>query len=177
MYPGKGVETLLKAYCLLRRKEKLRLLLVGGTLKFEASPRYAQELRELATKLGIDREVIWSGEYPAESDDASRYLRAADACVLPFDRGVCIHNSSFAAAAAHGLPVITTRGKTLEGAFVDQGNVLLCPPGDPEALARLVEILLERPELQERLRTGALAMAREWFSWERATERTMAVCT
>jgi glycosyltransferase involved in cell wall biosynthesis len=90
---------------------------------------------------------------------------------------VCIHNSSFAAAVAHGLPVLTTRGETLEGAFVDRENVLLCPPRDPEALARLIETFLEEPKLQERLRTGALAMAREWFSWERAIERTMAACT
>jgi glycosyltransferase involved in cell wall biosynthesis len=176
-YLGKGIETLLRALPLVSRgKQKVRLLLVGGTLKF-SKPRYTEELHELVTQLGIDQEVIWTGGYPAESDDASRYLRAADACVLPFDSGVSIHNSSLAAAVTHGMPVITTRGDDLEAAFVDGENVLLCPPKDPEAMARLIEILIDRPELQRRLRTGALAMAREWFSWDKAVERTIAACS
>ena len=177
-YPGKGVETLLRAFPLVNRgKQKLRLLLVGGSLNLGWKPRYTEELHELVSQLGIDQEVIWTGEYPAESDDASRYLRAADACVLPFDSGVCVHNSSFATAVTHGLPVITTRGDDLEKAFVDGENVLLCPPKDPEAMAGLIEILIDRPELQRRLRTGALAMAHEWFSWDKATERTIATCS
>jgi glycosyltransferase involved in cell wall biosynthesis len=178
IYPGKGIETLLRAFPLVRRaKQKVRLLLVGGTLKIATNPCYTEELHELATQLGIDQEVIWTGEYPAESDDASRYLRAADACVLPFDGGVCIHNSSFATAVTHGLPVITTRGDDLEAAFVDGENVLLCPPRDPEAMARLIDILMDRPELQRRLRAGALAVAHEWFSWDKAIERTIAACS
>jgi glycosyltransferase involved in cell wall biosynthesis len=177
-YPGKGVETLLRAFSLVSRGiQKVRLLLVGGSLKMESNPRYTEELHELVTQLAIDEKVIWTGEYPAESDDASRHLRAADACVLPFDSGVCIHNSSFATAAAHGLPVITTRPDSLEEAFVDGENVLLCPPRDPEAMAALIEILINRPELQRRLHTGSLAMAQEWFSWDKSIERTIAACS
>jgi hypothetical protein len=33
------------------------------------------------------------------------FLHAADACVLPFDNGVRMKNSSFSAAAGHGLVV------------------------------------------------------------------------
>ena len=45
------------------------------------------------------------------------YLCAADICVLPFNVGVRLNNSSFAAAAAHGLPIVTTRGEMLESAL------------------------------------------------------------
>lgn len=95
--------------------------------------------------------------------------------MLPFDYGVSMNNSRFAAAAAHALPIISTRGPILESPFVHGDNVLLCPPRDPDALAGAIESLMHEPGLRERLAAGALAMPREWFSWDRAIERTLAV--
>ena len=94
--------------------------------------------------------------------------------MLPFDDGVSMNNSTFAAAAAHGLPIITTRGAVLEEPFVHGDNVFLCPPRDPDALADAIEVLMSRPELRERLAAGACKMTTEWFSWDKAIERTIA---
>jgi glycosyltransferase involved in cell wall biosynthesis len=175
IYPGKGVETLLRAFHLVsRRSVNVWLIMVGGIVEFPDRPSYAQEMHELPKRLGIDDRVIWTGEYEYESDEASLYLRAADACVLPFDSGVYLNNASFAAAAAHGLPIITTRGKVLEEPFVDQQNVLLCPPKDPEALAAAIERLMDTPDLREHLQQSVLNLSQEWFSWDRVIERTIA---
>lgn len=166
IYPGKGVDTLLRAFRLVReRRSDVRLAIIGG---FHDQPTH-----DLAVQLGIDDKVVWTGEYDWDSDEASVYLRAADACVFPFDVGVRLNNSSFAAAAAHGLPIITTRSEMLEEPFVHQGNIFLCPPKDPDAMADAIETLIERPDLRERLRAGALQLADEWFSWEKATERML----
>jgi glycosyltransferase involved in cell wall biosynthesis len=141
---------------------------------YEQRLSYLKELEELARTLGIENEVVWTGGWDWDRGVESLYLHAADVCVLPFDDGVSMHNSTFAAAAAHGRPIISTRGKTLERFFLHRENVFLCPPRDPEALAEAIQTLMDRAELRERLGAGALTLSREWFSWDRAVERTLA---
>ena len=99
------------------------------------------------------------------------YLYAADACVLPFDQGVILSRSSLAAAASHGLPIITTQGEHLESPFQHEVNVFLCPPKDPDALALGIRRVVSSPDLRRKLREGAGQLAREWFSWEKAVTR------
>lgn len=174
IYPTKGIETLLRAFQIVSSKRRnARLAIVGGIVahKYPDHPFYAQELDALAVELGIDNKVRWTGEYAWDSDDGSTYLRAADVCVLPFDNGVRLNNSSFAAAASHGVPIITTNGTTLERQFVHEENAYLCSPRSPEALARAIETLMDQPALRQRLRSGALKLAQEWFSWERVGEK------
>jgi glycosyltransferase involved in cell wall biosynthesis len=104
-------------------------------------------------------------------------LHAADVCVLPFDEGISLHNSTFAAAATHGLPIITTRGESIEPPFRHNENVVLCPPRDPAALAEAIAELIDRPELRQTLTSGVRRMRDEWFSWERAAARIVATLT
>jgi glycosyltransferase involved in cell wall biosynthesis len=177
VYPGKGIDTLLRAFQLLsERRNGLRLVMAGGILESGSPERaaYAQEIRELPKRLGIEDKVFWTGELAPDTEDASVYLHAADVCVLPFDAGVFLNNSSFAAAAAHGLPIVTTRGDVLEPQFVDGENVLLCPPQNPEAMAEAVAAVVERPDLRRQIQAGASQLAQEWFSWDSAIERTLA---
>jgi len=178
IYPTKGgLETLLRAFQLVTlQRSHVRLVIVGGILE-STSPNhasYTQELLSLPKQLGIDDLVMWTGEYRWDSDDASIYLRAADLCVLPYDKGLTLNRSSFAAAATHGLPIISTKGEMLEQPFLHRENVLLCPPQDPEAMAAAIKTLIDNPDLRKLLGLGALELAQEWFSWERATELTMA---
>ena len=132
VYPGKGVETLLEALSLVLKRRRVRLVVVGGSnevvLRELNRPQYPVELHELTEQLGIANQVSWTGYYPADSDRGSFYLRGADIGVLPFDDGVRISRSSLAAVAAHGLPIITTKGDTAESIFSHEENVLLCPP-------------------------------------------------
>jgi glycosyltransferase involved in cell wall biosynthesis len=180
LYPGKGVETLLEAFKLvLAKKNTMRLILIGGTpamlLDSLHRPSYGQELKDLSKRLGIANQIIWTGAYETDSEEPSMYLRAADLCVLPFDRGVFLNNSSFASCAAHGLPIITTRGEMLEAPFVDRENVYLCPAKDPGALAEAILFLTDEPQLCRQLGKNGYALAEQVFSWPKAVEQTMAV--
>ena len=180
IYPGKGIATLLKAFQVLsRRRTEIRLILVGGVIarKDLDHPAYSDHLLELSKQLGIEDRITWTGGYSWESYDASLYLRAADAFVLSSDVGVQLNNSSFAAAAAHGLPIVATRGSILENPFVHRENVLLCPPKNPELMAAAIEALMDESALREQLRAGALRLAEEWFSWEKAIDRTIETLT
>jgi glycosyltransferase involved in cell wall biosynthesis len=180
IYEAKGIETLLKAFEIVsRRRDRVRLVMVGGTLARADPdrPSYHQDLLKLADRLGIAERITWTGEYRWDSQDGSRYLRAADAFVLPMDVGVQLNNSSVAAAAAHGLPIVATRGSRLEAAFVDRENILLCPPKDPELMSAAIEALVDDPALKERLSAGSRRLAEEWFSWPRAIDRIMEAVT
>jgi polysaccharide biosynthesis protein PslF len=180
---GKGVETLLEAFRIVASKRRnVRLTFIGGGRGYvvvstdqqsQEKERYEQAIRELPNRLGIDTMVTWTNGYVSGSDQASAYLWAADACVLPFDDGVRLNNSTLAAAATHGLPIITTRGNRIESAFNEQVNVLFCPPKNPEAMATVMERLIANSELRQRLKDGARTLARERFSWDKAMELTI----
>ena len=173
IYPGKGIETLLKAVKIVSGERKdLRLVVVGGTLQGYGS--YAEEVCKLPEQMGIQDKVVWTGGYSWDSHEASTYLRAADAFILPIDIGVQMNNSSFAAAAAHGLPIIATQGTELEQQFVHMENVFLCPPKDPEAMAAAIKVLMDRSNLRISLGAGALRLAQDWFSWDVVIKRTLA---
>jgi glycosyltransferase involved in cell wall biosynthesis len=177
IHAGKGLETLLEAFQLVTtRKNNMQLVIIGGPIAAQSDnpPSYVQEIHAFSKKLGVDHRVTWTGSYSWDNEKASMYLRAADVCVLPFNTGVHLNNSSFASSASHGLPMITTRGEVLDQPFIDQENVFLCPPKNPEAIATAIEMLIDNPDLRQRLRFGALQLARAWFSWESATDRTMA---
>jgi len=178
---AKGIETLFKAVQLVSASiHNVRLVMIGGGRGSAQTPpsqrarrnaAYEEKMLRYPEGLGISDKVMWLSGYDWDSDEASLYLLAADACVLPFDQGVTLNRSSFAAAAAHGLPIITTEGKRLESPFKHQENVFLCPPKDPQALAVAIEVLMRDHALQQRLRKGSAQLASQWFSWERAVER------
>ena len=175
IYPGKGVETLFKAFKMLSlQRANVRLMMVGGDIELKNHASYIQDIHRMPKEMSIDDKVKWTGGYAWDSDEGSGYLRAADICVLPLDGGISLHHSSFAAAAVHGLPTITTEGKTLEQPFSHKKNVFLCPPQNPEAMALAMETLIRNPEIRQNLRAGVLKFAEEWYSWETATERTIA---
>jgi glycosyltransferase involved in cell wall biosynthesis len=132
-------------------------------------------MQALAAELGVDRHIVWTGEYRWDNDLASVYLRAADACVLPFDTGVKLNNSSFSSAAAHGLPILTTMAAVVEPQFVHRENVFLCAPQSGEALAEGVRVLMDDPSLCTTLARGSLRLAHDWYSWETALDKTLSL--
>lgn len=180
---SKGIETLFRAVELVTRHDRqARLVMVGGAREMAGGPssrfgqdidRHEQEMRAFAGEIGIGEKVVWTSGYSWNSDEGSTLLRAADAAVLPFEGGVTLNRSSLAAVAAHELPIVTTRGAQVESPFRDRENVLLCPPRDVEPLAAAIQSLIDDSALRERLSLGAAKLAGEWFSWERAVERTM----
>lgn len=176
IYPAKGVDTLLRAFeRVCRRRSDVRLLFIGGRcdLDIAVDVAYLGMVERLSQQLNIDDKITWTGAFNPASEEASMYLYAADVCALPFVVGAQMNNSSLASVAVHGIPIITTKGQRIDSPFKDQENVLLCPPNNPDALASAIDSLITAPELRERLGRGAIELAQEWFSWERALDKTM----
>ena len=178
LYPIKGIETLLRAFAIVSvQRPEARLLFIGGKvgLDVEGGASYFDEMQALAKSLHIDGRTTWTGAFKSEEEEASLLLHASDVCVLPFLEGVQLNNSSFASMVAHGLPIIVTRGPLMDGAIVDGDNVLTCEPKDHQEVARLILEVMDHGELRARLGRGALKLAAEWFSWEKATKKTLSV--
>ncbi len=185
VYRDKGIETLLRAFRKVAGSQpEVKLVIVGGYSQDQmnrggtySNQQYWEEMQRLSRELGVADQVLWTGTCSPMEERSSWYLRAADVCVLPLNSGLHLNNSSFAAAATHGLPVIGTQAKTTEAQFVDGENVWLCPPCDPEALAAAMAATSRDPAMRDRLRGGVRALAREWFSWDRAIDRTLRAFT
>ena len=179
IYPGKGVETLLHAFrTVCSEISNVRLVLVGGCLDIPLfqSPDYYQKVRKLPEKLAIAERVTWTGHFNWDSEAGSEYLHAGDACVLPYDYGVTLNNSSLAAATTHGLPVIGTElGDGPDEGLESGHHIYLCRPQDPQVLAEAMLQLVENPDFRARLRQGSGDLAEEWYSWEKAAKRVVEV--
>ena len=177
LYPVKGVETLLRAIALLvSHKLTVRLVILGGSPDVAGidggTVSYYDQMQQLAVDLGLAGLTTWSGGFSAVNDDVAASIHAADAFVLPFDNGIHLNNSSLATLASYGVPIVATKEHT-DRALVDQENVLLCPPRDPAAIADAIRKLIDYPELATKLRTGARALARDYFDWDTALQHTL----
>ena len=178
VYPEKGVETVIEAAgAALRRVPNLRLLMIGGSPAnlAERDPTYPDRLRARVRELGLAERTFWTGHCEPDAEDASNYLHAADACVLPFTQGIRQNNSSYAVVTSHGLPVVTTRADDLEAEFRNQENVMLFNPGDAAAAADCIAAVANQPALRNALRTGAIAYAHGRSSWGAVTRQTLDV--
>ena len=180
---NKGIDTLFKALQLVRKHyDNVRLVMIGGgrgtaertqTQTLIKVDQYEDQLEDMPAILGIAEAVIWLPGYSPDSDEASLFLRAADACVLPFNEGVTMNRSTLAAAVAHELPVITTQAGKVESPLAHGENVLLCQAKDPVALADSIMDLMRNPALRQKLSQGSRQLASESFSWDRAVEQTI----
>ena len=58
---------------------------------------------------------------------------------------------------------------------MDKENVYLCPPKDPQAVGKAINELMADKELSQKLSRGILQLASEWFSWDKAIDKTLAL--
>ena len=167
LYWMKGLETFLES--LQHLSKNLRVLIIGGT----SDHAYLEKLKDICRTVGVYDKVSWLGHCKPEEDLASIYLYASDICVLPFNDGVRLNNSSFAVAASHGLPIVTTQGDNLEAPFINNENVKLCLPQSPELLGAAINELITNPELRQKLAVGSKKLADTYFSWDRVINSTL----
>lgn len=103
-------------------------------------------------------------------EELPRHLRAADMLIMPTIAQEALGRTAVEAMAA-GRPVIASRLGGLPFTVIDGQTGLLCEPGNPAELAQKIELLIDDPDLRERLGLqGRLRFVRE-YSWDRIIER------
>jgi glycosyltransferase involved in cell wall biosynthesis len=157
--PHKGVEILLEAFRSVR----------GAELWIAGMPRMSLEpIRELAARVpGRVRVVprfIPDPEIPA-------YFRRADIVVLPHlnaEQSGVLH-----IALAFGRPLVLSAVGGFPELAERDGAARIVPPGDPVALASVLNELLGDEGERRRLGAAAAAAAAGPYSWDRIASRTL----
>jgi glycosyltransferase involved in cell wall biosynthesis len=132
----------------------IRLVLLG-----EGPQR--DHLEQLAQSSGVRDLVHFEGEV----SDVSSYLRRLDIGVLCSDREGL--SNAILEYMAFSLPVVATRvGGNPE--LVTQENGILVEPGDADALAQALQLLVADQHMRARMGVASRERAARLFSWDRS---------
>ena len=159
-YAYEGLSVLLQALPkMLSRNPDIRVLLVGGGSQ-------AKELKVLATQLGIEDKVIFTGRVPHEQ--VQRYYNLIDVLVYPRLKmrltDLVTPLKPLEAMAQGRLVVASDVGGHLE--LIRDGETgILFKAGDPDALALKVLDLLSRPDSWRGLRAAARSFVETQRNW------------
>ena len=160
----KGMHYALSALARLATRSKL--VIVG-----EGEER--ERLEGLARSLGLNDSVLFVGGQPREM--VAMYLAAADVFLFPTERAESF-GIVLAEAMASGLPVVASETGALREVIGRPGvNGLLVPPGNVDALANVMRMLLADEALRRRLGEAARRRVLAEYTVERMVEQTLEV--
>jgi D-inositol-3-phosphate glycosyltransferase len=158
--PFKGPDILLRAAAMM--EEEAQIVVVGGALSGDDD---LQNLRTLATDLGIEQRVRFLGAQPQHV--LPLLYSAADVTIIPS------YHESFGLVAveslACGTPVVATRAGGLTTIVHNNENGYLVPRC-PGFFAERLDAILRNPDINMRMRTSARRSILQ-FSWPRVANR------
>jgi glycosyltransferase involved in cell wall biosynthesis len=167
MVPRKGVDTVIRALGILKRRYELHpLLVIVGGESSSPDPALTPEIGRLAciaAEERIARDVLFVGQRPR---DALRYFySAADVFVtMPWYEPFGITPVE---AMACGVPVIGARVGGVQYSVEDGRTGFLVEPRNADALARRLAHFFSNPSIPRLLGKRARRRACERFTWDR----------
>jgi len=162
----KGFAALFSAFLQLKPRFPRLKLQVVGPFSARLQRRY---LRQAARRGATDVEFagyISQKELPV-------YYHRADIFCAP-STGCESFGIVLLEAMAAGLPLVASDIAGYRAAVTPGREGLLAPPGQPDALARAVEYLLNRPRLRRQMGQAGQHTARR-YSWDSVAENVLAV--
>ncbi|MHB8139086.1 MAG: glycosyltransferase family 4 protein [Smithellaceae bacterium] len=160
--PLKGLNFLLEAVAEVRKKQPVKLTVIG-------QPKKDGIIENLVAKLGVSDVVCFTGRIDNE-EFADYYAKSTIAVVPSLYEGFGI---PAAEAMACGVPLISTSGGALPEVVGDAGVIV--PPADSKALAKAIEHLLKYPEERRKYAKSGLARVNSVFSWKKAAQEVAEV--
>lgn len=171
-----GKKIILSVSRLVARKgHDIALQAIGAVVRAVPNSHYLivgdgpdrDRLEQLATSLGVDRHVTFTGALPDE--DVAAALGAADVFVLPTrsdTHDVEGFGLVFLEAAAAGVPVVAGEGGGVGESVVNNVTGLVVDPEDPQAIGEALVRLLADTELHARFAAAGRERVRTIFRWE-----------
>ena len=152
--PGKGLETLIDAFGLLK-KSKIRLRIIG-----KGNPDYVDQLRRRAHIAGIADQIDWSRNTDFAEDDLTKIHFG----VLPSDipEAFGMANIEFMACAK---PQISTISGAESEVLSPGEDSLAVPPSRPDLLAEAILRLAGDADLRKEMGMKAYSRYTRLFSW------------
>jgi glycosyltransferase involved in cell wall biosynthesis len=170
--PRKGIDLLLEAWIRLAKRHPRAHLVVVGPRTDQSNPELAdfhRRLEALIAACGAPERVHFTGKV----DDVDAYLRASDIFVFPSRKeGMC---NAVLEAMASGVPVVLTPHIGLSKDFGEPDQQYLLVERDPDALAAVVERLIENFELRARLGSGGRYWVEKVMDLEQTLDRYAAM--
>nr|MBC7244580.1 glycosyltransferase family 4 protein [Chloroflexota bacterium] len=162
--PWKGQERFLRAMARVQAKvPEAWFVLVGGAV-FDADDEYANQLRTLATNLGIAGQVVFTRHLA----DVRPAFAAMDVFVHPGDpEPFGLVNIE---AMAMAKPVVAFAHGALPEIVTDRETGLLVPPEDESALAEAVVTLLHEPTLRKTMGLAGRSRVETYFTAQRMVQ-------
>lgn len=166
----KGVEDMINALKILVLEfPNVRLYIVGSDQK---GGMYIEQLKELASKLGVEKNVIFVGPIP--NREILGYYQKASVFLFASHGGEGIPRSVLEAMAC-GVSVVATRIAGTPEAVIDDVTGFLVQTHDPKRIAERTATLLKNPDLRAKLGKNARQKIEEEFSWEKMISRLITV--
>lgn len=150
---------------LRRRRPDVRLLFLGMRHPNPGIPemRVAVRLREESDRLGLTGSHVFFNEGWVPYDERGGYLAEADVAVSTHLDHVETHFSFRTRVLDYiwaGLPMVLTEGDALSDEVARGGLGMTVPPGDAEAIAGAIDVLLDDPPDRQAVREFGAR-----FSW------------
>lgn len=142
---------------LAERGDRFRMVVIGATAE-EAALALPETARDVRCQV--------TGYLSAE--EISKWLQAVDVLLAPFVDGVSGRRGTVLAGLAHGLPVVTTRGRLTDRLF--DSSPLVLSDANPAAFSQEVLSLVQDPRRRAEMATEARAFFDAHFSWQRVGE-------
>jgi glycosyltransferase involved in cell wall biosynthesis len=161
--PLKGLLPLVEAVAKVRTERPAELVVVG-------SARRGGPVAEAISRYDLHDAVRFTGRL-TEAELATELRRAALVVVPSLFEGFSL---PLVEAMACGTPVVATTGGALPEVAGRHGETaLLVPPGDPQALADAIVLMLADDALRVRLGAAGRERVQRRFTWRAAAERTV----
>ncbi len=159
----KGLRYLLEALAKLRTERPVRLVVIGR-------PKEGGEAQATIARLGLGDAVEFVSGVP-DQRIVELYAESQVAVVPSLYEGFSLPAIE---AMASGIPLVATTGGALPEVVGDDGDTaLLVPPGDSEALAATLGLVLDDPERRARIGAAGRERVITNWSWKRTAERTV----
>jgi D-inositol-3-phosphate glycosyltransferase len=171
MVPRKGIDTVIDALALLRRRHRIdaHLLIVGGEAERDA-PELVR-LRMLARQLGVHDAVQFTGR--KKRSELRYYYGAADAFVTtPWYEPFGITPVE---AMACARPVIGAEVGGIKSTVIDGKTGFLVPPRDPQAVAQRLAALHASPALARSMGDEGMRRAFQHYTWRSVAQQAAAI--
>ena len=172
--PFRNFPTAVRALELAKQQGLNAHLLLIGCVQ-ASNPSLFAQLQRLAQKLGVEAQMVVTGELPAE--DVSAHLRLVDVFLFPQCDGVSTRNTSVMSALAHGLPIVTyapTSGH-YDGYRIPYGA--LVRPGDEKGFIHMAVEFLGRIDARSGGENANAEYFEKHFSWSRIAEHYIGAFT
>ncbi len=166
--PWHGLETLIDAFVRVRDRVPARLLIVG-----DGPERHAVEARLRAS--GLYEHASFTGA--VDPDEVPTWLARMHVAVAPYPDlpGFYFSPLKLFEYMAAGLPVVASAVGQVPEIIADGVTGLLCPAGDPEALAAALLGIAYSPPLAADLGNAARREVELRHSWDHIAARVLSL--